>query len=244
MAFPGPLRRVRFRRLRGAVLGERDGAAESTQSDFARTLARSSLTSDHSVTVAIRFFPFSSLVGLICFRAPGGRSPPLLSAVVPEGWFRHVGTLAARWSRHATDGARMDRQAACAADLGGDQPGNLSGVPGADPEIGSGSLGAGPEAPTEALDRSWPSGNSGSACCRARIELRIAPVAAAGGGRRSRSCFPVICPVPTLVDCGTAAEPASRAVVEVADVAVVVLRGCYLALRRVVQGAEWRMTNP
>jgi hypothetical protein len=37
-----------------------------------------------------------------------------------------------------------------------------------------------------------------------------------------------------LVDCGTAREPATRAVVEVADVAVVVLRGCYLALRRAV----------
>jgi hypothetical protein len=37
-----------------------------------------------------------------------------------------------------------------------------------------------------------------------------------------------------LVDCGTAREPATRAVVEVADVGVVVLRGCYLALRRAV----------
>jgi hypothetical protein len=42
-------------------------------------------------------------------------------------------------------------------------------------------------------------------------------------------------PVPTLVDCGTADEPATRAVVEVADVSVVVLRGCYLGLRRAVR---------
>jgi hypothetical protein len=40
--------------------------------------------------------------------------------------------------------------------------------------------------------------------------------------------------VPVLVDCGTARDPAARAVVEVADVAVLVLRGCYLALRRAV----------
>ena len=40
--------------------------------------------------------------------------------------------------------------------------------------------------------------------------------------------------VTTLVDCGTARDPASRALVEVADVSLVVLRGCYLALRRAV----------
>jgi hypothetical protein len=39
---------------------------------------------------------------------------------------------------------------------------------------------------------------------------------------------------PVLIDCGTAREPAARAVLEVADVSVVVLRGCYLALRRAV----------
>jgi len=61
----------------------------------------------------------------------------------------------------------------------------------------------------------------------------LAPLAAAEAG----AALAVVLgdgPVPTLVDCGTAAEPASRAVVEVADVAVVVLRGCYLGLRRAV----------
>jgi hypothetical protein len=42
-------------------------------------------------------------------------------------------------------------------------------------------------------------------------------------------------PVPTLADCGRAAEPATRAVVEVADVSVVVVQGCYLALRRALR---------
>jgi hypothetical protein len=40
--------------------------------------------------------------------------------------------------------------------------------------------------------------------------------------------------VPTIVDAGSASAPAARALVEVADVSVVVLRGCYLALRRAV----------
>ena len=42
-------------------------------------------------------------------------------------------------------------------------------------------------------------------------------------------------PVPVVVDCGRAAEPASRAVAEVADATVVVVRGCYLTLRRAVR---------
>jgi hypothetical protein len=40
--------------------------------------------------------------------------------------------------------------------------------------------------------------------------------------------------VPTIVDAGTARAPAARALVEVADASVLVLRGCYLALRRAV----------
>ncbi len=49
--------------------------------------------------------------------------------------------------------------------------------------------------------------------------------------------------MPTLVDCGTASDPASRAVVEVADASVVVLRGCYLALRRAVHGPALASTT-
>jgi len=50
-------------------------------------------------------------------------------------------------------------------------------------------------------------------------------------------------PAPVLVDCGTAREPASRAVVEVADIAVVVLRECYLGLRRAVHAPALEHTD-
>lgn len=41
--------------------------------------------------------------------------------------------------------------------------------------------------------------------------------------------------VPTVLDAGRAEHPAWQAAVEVADVSVVVVRGCYLALRRAVR---------
>src|SRR5262249_45492760 len=47
---------------------------------------------------------------------------------------------------------------------------------------------------------------------------------------------------PVLVDCGTARAPASRALIEVADVGVVVLRPCYLALRRAVRAPSLEHT--
>ncbi len=42
-------------------------------------------------------------------------------------------------------------------------------------------------------------------------------------------------PVPTLVDAGAADAPAARAVLEVSDATIVVVRGCYLTLRRAVR---------
>jgi hypothetical protein len=119
------------------------------------------------------------------------------------------------------------------ADLGGDQPA-IFGL-GADPELGLLDwLGAGPEAPSEAIDRLvvevapgvalLPRGGSG------RV---LAPVAAAEAG----AALAVVlgdAPFPTIVDCGAATEPATRAVAEVAHVTVAVIRGCYLALRRAV----------
>ena len=117
------------------------------------------------------------------------------------------------------------------ADLAGDLPA-IFGL-GADPEVGLADwLDAGPEAPTDALDR---------------LLVEVAPgvgLLPRGAGVRSRLPSPEAGaalavalgdgPAPTLVDCGTAAEPATRAVIEVADVAVVVVRGCYLGLRRAV----------
>jgi hypothetical protein len=120
------------------------------------------------------------------------------------------------------------------ADLAGDQPANFG--LGADPALGLVDwLGAGPEAPTDALDRLLVEVAPGIGLLPRGGEDRSATVApplgeagaalavALGGG-----------PVTTLVDCGTASDPASRALVEVADVSVVVLRACYLALRRAV----------
>ena len=118
------------------------------------------------------------------------------------------------------------------ADLAGDQPA-IFGL-GADPDLGlTDWLRAGLEAPTEALDRLLvevapgvgliPSGNTNRSASLSAPEAGAALAVALG---QSAS--------PTLVDCGTARDPAALAVVEVADVAVVVVRGCYLGLRRAV----------
>jgi hypothetical protein len=120
------------------------------------------------------------------------------------------------------------------ADLDGDQPA-IFGL-GADPELGLLDwLGAGPEAPTEALDRMLVEVAPGVGLLpRGGTARVLAPVAAAEAGAALAVALGDG-PVPTLVDCGTADGPATRAVVEVADVAVVVLRGCYLGLRRAVR---------
>jgi hypothetical protein len=128
------------------------------------------------------------------------------------------------------------------ADLGGDQPA-IFGL-GADPEVGLVDwLDAGAEAPTEAIDRLavevapglalLPRGGSG------RV---LAPVPAAEAG----AALAVVLgdsPVPTVVDCAAAADPATRAVAEVAHVTVAVLRGCYLGLRRAVHSPVLARTS-
>src|SRR5215211_1039145 len=89
------------------------------------------------------------------------------------------------------------------ADLDGDQPAIFGFA--SEPELGLLDwLAAGPETPSEALDR-----------LAVEVALRDGSL-------------------PVVVDCGRAVEPAARAVTEVADAAVVVVRGCYLALRRAV----------
>ena len=119
------------------------------------------------------------------------------------------------------------------ADLAGDLPA-VFGL-GADPETGLADwLHAGPEAPTDALDRLLAEVAPGVALLprgrgpRDATALAVPESGAALAVALSQGSSPV------LVDCGTAREPAARAVVEVADVAVIVLRGCYLALRRAV----------
>jgi Flp pilus assembly CpaE family ATPase len=152
--------------------------------------------------------------------AKGGSGTSVFTAACAVVLAREV-----RDTGHAT-GVRV-------ADLAGDLPA-IFGL-GADPPLGLADwLAAGPEAPTDALDR---------------LLVEVAPgvgLLPRGGAELPAGVFPVgeagaalavalrESPVPTLVDCGTASDPAPRAVVEVADVSVVVLRGCYLALRRAV----------
>lgn len=129
--------------------------------------------------------------------------------------------------RSSTVGARL-------ADLDGDQPA-IFGL-GGDPGFGLHDwLAAGPEAPAEALDRMTLEIASGLMLLpRGGPAPLLAPVPAAEAGA-ALAVLLADSAIPTVVDCGTAAEPATRAVAEVADVSVVVLRGCYLALRRAVQ---------
>jgi hypothetical protein len=122
------------------------------------------------------------------------------------------------------------------ADLAGDQPAIL-GLP-TDPEPGLLDwLAAGPEAPADAMERlAVPAVPGVSLLPRGDGRSPLAPVAVAVA--EAGAALAVLLrdgPVPTIVDAGSAAAPAARAVVEVADASVVVLRGCYLALRRAVQ---------
>lgn len=119
------------------------------------------------------------------------------------------------------------------ADLAGDQAAMLGMA--ADPPTGLLDwLAAGPDAPTEALDRLaieaaprlalLPLGSSGR-----QFDPPATAVAGAALGVALRDGA-----VPTFVDLGTAATPATHAVLEVADVGLMVVRGCYLTLRRAV----------
>jgi len=120
------------------------------------------------------------------------------------------------------------------ADLSGDQPG-IFGV--ADPATGLRDwLRLGPEAPVDALERVavdaaprvslLPSGTADVAPALPEAGAALA-VALAQDAR------------PTVVDAGTlspgSVPPAVDALLEVAEASVIVIRGCYLALRRAVR---------
>ena len=117
------------------------------------------------------------------------------------------------------------------ADLGGDQAAMLGLA--ADPPTGLLDwLAAGPDAPTEALDRLAVDVVPGLTLLPLGSSDRPAdppPTAGAALAVALRDG-----PVPTFVDLGTAATPAASAVLEVADVGLMVVRGCYLTLRRAV----------
>jgi MinD-like ATPase involved in chromosome partitioning or flagellar assembly len=124
------------------------------------------------------------------------------------------------------DGARL-------ADLCGDQPAIFALA--SDPATGLADwLAAGPEAPADALERlAVPAAPGVALLPRGATDRTLAPLPAAEAGAALAVALRDG-PVPTIVDAGTAATPASRALVEVADTAVVVVRGCYLGLRRAV----------
>lgn len=126
-----------------------------------------------------------------------------------------------------------DAEGARVADLAGDQPA-IFGLA-ADPETGLIDwLSAGPEAPADALERLSVTAAPGVALVpRGTTERPLAPVPAAESGAALAVALRDGA-VPTIVDAGRATSPAARALVEVADISVVVVRGCYLTLRRAV----------
>ena len=119
-------------------------------------------------------------------------------------------------------------------DLGGDQPA-IFGL-GAEPGTGvTDWLELGPGAPTEALDRLAVEAAPGIALVpRGAERPALAPRPAAEAGAALAVALRDG-PVPTLVDAGVADGPAGRALLEVSDATIVVVRGCYLTLRRSVR---------
>lgn len=116
-------------------------------------------------------------------------------------------------------------------DLAGDQPAIL-GVP---PELGFGLgswLAAGPAAPSDALDTFALEVVPGLTL----LPLGSVPDGSAIPPESGAALATALRDGPhTILDAGRADHPAWRAAVEVADASVVVVRGCYLALRRAVR---------
>jgi len=117
------------------------------------------------------------------------------------------------------------------ADLAGDQPAVLG--LGTDPETGLVDwLAVGPGAPTEVLDR---------LAVEVAPDLSLLPRGAGASGRRPDAGAGAALAValrdgpPTVADLGTSERAESRALLEVADAALLVVRPCYLALRRAVR---------
>ena len=107
-------------------------------------------------------------------------------------------------------------------------------VPSRAPASPTGSM-PGPGAPTDALDRLAVEAAPGVALIPRGLEAAaLAPRPAAEAGAALAVALRDG-PVPTLVDAGTADDPAARALLEVSDATIVVVRGCYLTLRRSVQ---------
>jgi hypothetical protein len=138
--------------------------------------------------------------------------------------------------------ARTTDLGARVADLAGDQPAIL----GLDVDPAPGLvewLAAGSGAPPEALERLTCDVAPGLTLLpRGGVTAVMAPLPAAEAGAALAVALRDGGPL-TVADCGRADDPATRAVVEVADVAVVVMRGCYLGLRRSVHAAAVRASS-
>lgn len=149
----------------------------------------------------------------------------LLSVCTPKGGSgASVVTAACSLVLAGSVGARL-------ADFAGDQPA-LLGL-GADPPTGlTDWLAAGPEAPADALDRLAVDAAPGL------VLLPTGGADVASASPEAGAALAVVlrdAPVTTIADLGTAAAPALQALLEVSDAAVIVMRGCYLALRRAVR---------
>jgi len=117
------------------------------------------------------------------------------------------------------------------ADLHGDQP-SILGLP-SDPVTGLREwLQVGVEAPVDALERLAVHGAHGLTLLPSGLAdlATVSPEAGAALGVALR-----LHPAPTIVDVGVPSSAAEEALLAVADANVVVLRGCYLALRRAVR---------
>ena len=123
------------------------------------------------------------------------------------------------------DGVRL-------VDLAGDQPAILGLA--ADPGTGIAQwAAAGPDTPPDALVRLSVEVAPGLHLLPAGPPRALAPQAAAEAGGRLATLLAADA-TPVVVDAGRADTVLARALVAGADVSVVVLRGCYLALRRAV----------
>lgn len=119
-------------------------------------------------------------------------------------------------------------------DLGGDQPAilGLGGGPDAPGAVDglSGWLAAGPTAPTEELERLALPVSPGLTL----LPRGSGPLGAAAAEAGAGLVVALRDGATTILDAGTVTCPAARAAAAVADGLVVVLRPCYLALRRAV----------
>src|SRR5262249_50787070 len=91
----------------------------------------------------------------------------------------------------------------------------------------------GHDAPAEALDRMAVEAAPGVALL-ARGEAGSVDQPPPAGGAAALATALREGRAPTVADCGGARDPASSAVACAADATVVVIRGCYLALRRAI----------